>query len=303
MQWSRREFMVASTLAVVGESVRSPLFAQQPAPAAPPVVPQFADLRGNVGTFTARGGTIGWWVTPQAVVVIDAQFEDTAQMFLDGLKSRTQRKIDLLINTHHHRDHTTGNRILRPSVVKIVGHVNQPGLQKKQAMDAKNEELQVYADETFADTWKVDLGGETISAKHYGPGHTGGDIVIFFERANVVHVGDLMSHIRHPRVDRPGGASIRNWISALEKITAEHSADTIYIYGHSKVGSPVSGGRADLLALRDYFTALMGHVQKQIAAGRPVEEIQKAGLPGFTDFEGTANDNLRVAYEELTAKT
>jgi glyoxylase-like metal-dependent hydrolase (beta-lactamase superfamily II) len=303
MQWNRREFMVASTLAVVGESIRSPLFAQQPTPAPAPVVPQFATLRGNVGTFTARGGTIGWWVTPQAVAVIDAQFEDTAQMFLDGLKTRTARKIDVLINTHHHRDHTTGNRILRPWVAKIVGHANQPALQKKQAADAKTEALQVYADETFADTWKVDLGGETISARHYGPGHTGGDIVIFFERANIVHVGDLMSHIRHPRVDRPGGASIRNWITALEKITSEHSADTMYIYGHSKVGMPVTGGRADLLALRDYFTTLVDHVQKQIAAGRSVDEIQKAGLAGFADFEGTATENLRVAYEELTSRS
>jgi glyoxylase-like metal-dependent hydrolase (beta-lactamase superfamily II) len=302
MKWSRREFIVASSFAVIGGSIRgSSALGQQPA--APPVVPLFADIRRNVGTFTARGGTIGWLIAPDGVVVVDSQFPDTAQMFLDGLKSRTQQKIDLLVNSHHHGDHTGGNHTLRPSVVKIVGHANQPGLQQKQAEAAKAGSPQAYADETFKDNWKADLGTEIVSASHYGPGHTGGDIAIVFERANVVHMGDLMFNHRHPRVDRPGGASIRNWIVLLEKVTNEHAADTTYIFGHAKVGLPVTGTRADLLAFRDYFSALLDHVQKEIAAGKSVDEIAKVPqLPGFPDHEGMPTGTLQMAYEELTAK-
>jgi cyclase len=302
MGWNRREFIVTSSLAAVGGALRVETLLGQQAPA-PPVVPTFSPLRRNIGTFTARGGTIGWLFAPDAVVVIDAQFEDTAKMFLDGMKTRTPRGIDLLINTHHHRDHTTGNKVFRPIATKIVGHANQPALQRQQAIAAKAEADQVYADETFKDTWKADVGSEVISAKYYGPGHTGGDIVIFFERANIVHVGDLMSHIRHPRVDRPGGASIRNWIVALEKMTSEHAADTTYIYGHSKVGAPVAGSRGDLLALRDYFSVLLDYVQKEIAAGKSVEEVAKAQFPKFADFEGSPAGPLQTAYEELTAKS
>ena len=47
-------------------------------------MPEFKDVRRNVGTFTARGGTIGYLVTPDAVVVVDSQFADTAPMFLEG---------------------------------------------------------------------------------------------------------------------------------------------------------------------------------------------------------------------------
>jgi len=54
------------------------------------------------------------------VLVVDSQFPETAQMLLDGLKSRTQRKIDLLINTHHHGDHTHGNCLL--PLATIIGH-------------------------------------------------------------------------------------------------------------------------------------------------------------------------------------
>jgi glyoxylase-like metal-dependent hydrolase (beta-lactamase superfamily II) len=262
----------------------------------------FASLRRNVGTFTARGGTIGWMANPGAVVVIDSQFADTSKMFLDGFKPMIgNRKIDLLINTHHHPDHTGGNKVLQPSVVKIVAQENAPGLQRKQAAAQKSEDNQAYADTTYKTDWKVDLGDETVSARHYGPGHTGGDGVIFFQNANVVHMGDLMSHLRHPRVDRPAGASIRNWLVTLEKTVKDHNADTIYIFGHSRVGAPVTGSSKDLLALRDYFSAMLSYVQKGIAAGKSAEEIVKGGLPAFAEHEGAPQ--LQVAYDELTAKT
>jgi cyclase len=261
----------------------------------------FASLRRNTGTFTARGGTMGWLVAPDAVVVIDSQFADTSKMFLEGFTPMTGgRKIDLLINTHHHPDHTGGNKVLQPSVMKMVAQENAPGLQRKQAAAQKSEDAQAYADTTFKTDWKVDLGGEVVSARHYGPGHTGGDAVIFFQRANVVHMGDLMSHQRHPRVDRPAGASIRNWLVSLEKVVKDHNADTIYIFGHSKVGAPVTGPKGDLLALRDYFSAMLDYVQKGIKAGKSADEIVKAGLPQFAANEG--QPQLQVAYDELTAK-
>ena len=134
MNPNRREFIVTSSLAVAaGTFLPERLFGQQ-APAQPPTVPMFASVRRNVGTFTARGGTMGWLIGPDAVVVIDSQFADTSKMFLEGFKPMTGgRKIDLLINTHHHPDHTGGNKVLQPSVVKMVAQENAPGLQRKQA--------------------------------------------------------------------------------------------------------------------------------------------------------------------------
>jgi hypothetical protein len=124
--------------------------------------------------------------------------------------------------------------------------------------------------------------------------------VIFFERANIVHMGDLMSHQRHPRADRPAGASIRNWLVTLEQVTKAHSADALYIFGHARANAPVTGNRADVLALRDYFSAMLDYVQKGIAAGKSAEEIVKGPVPGYTDHEGTPA--LQVAYDELTNK-
>ena len=109
----------------------------------PPVVPEFKTLRRNVGYFTARGGTIGWLVNREAVASVDTQFPDTAKLFIAGLPGRDGRKFDVVVNSHHHGDHTGGNAVLKPEAKKIVGHVNVPALQRaRAAADKKGDALE-----------------------------------------------------------------------------------------------------------------------------------------------------------------
>jgi hypothetical protein len=117
-------------------------------------------------------------------------------------------------------------------------------------------------------------------------------------------MGDLMSSLRHPRVDRPAGASVKGWITVLEGVAKDHSSDTIFIAGHAKAGTPVTVWRQDLLAFRDYFTAVLAYTQKAIAAGASVDAlVANAKLPEeFAEYEGTPENTLRAAYDELTSK-
>jgi len=300
---SRRDFFVTSSVAF-GSLTHT--FAQNtPAPAAPPQPTQtsFDPLRGSVGVFSGRGGTIGMLVAQDGVVIVDTQFPDTAKTAFDSLRGWTPRTIDILINTHHHGDHTSGNSVFRPSAIKHVAHRNVPALQRAQAAAAQSEAQQVYAETTFDTAWSENVGKETVSLKYYGPGHTSGDSVVTFQNANIVHMGDLMFYLRNPRVDRAGGASIKNWIVTLESVAKEHPADTIYIAGHSKANLPITVARADLLKFRDYFSGLLAYVQKGIASGRSAAEIVKvAAVPGFADYEGSPEGTIQAAYEELTAK-
>ena len=291
---SRRDFFVTSSFAV---SALSHGWAQEK------VETSFDPLRGNVNLFTGRGGSIGMLVAPDAVVVVDSQFQDTAKIALGNLQQMSRRKIDFLINTHHHGDHTSGNVVFQPAVAKIVAHRNVPVWQKTQAAASKSEAQQAYTDTTYDTTWSAKVGSETVSLKYYGPGHTSGDSVVRFQNANIVHMGDLMFHLRNPRVDRAAGASVRNWIVTLESVAKENPADTIYIAGHSKVTFPVTVTRADLLKFRDYFSGLLAYVQKGIASGRsPAEIVKVASVPGFTDYEGSPEGTIQAAYDELTAK-
>lgn len=317
---NRRRFLLQSTaLSALGLLGRGALSAQTSAPttvapsptsapSTPPVKPEFRELRRKVGVFTARGGSIGWLVSDAALAVVDTQFPDTAALCLAGLPGRAERQIDVLINTHHHGDHTGGNPVFRPASRKHVAHANVPELQRAAAERARPPTLdkQVYADTTFADTWRQELGDEVVSARYFGPAHTKGDIVVLFEKANVVHMGDLMFNRRYPVIDRPGGANIRAWIGVLETVAKTYPADAIYIFGHSKAGIDVVGTTPDLLYFRDYLTALLEHVQKGIAAGKSKAEI--AGLqsfPAFPDFIVPSpapgpQRNIEIAYDELT---
>jgi cyclase len=315
MKLDRRQFIVFSSGALALTPVAR-VFGQAPgqaAPAAqaapPPAVPKFEDVRRNVGIFTMRGGTIGWFVSKDAVVAIDTQFPDTARACVDGLKQKANgRSIDIVINTHHHGDHTGGNAVFRADAKKLVAQAGVPALQKQVAAATANAPAPVVADATFDKTWSEKLGDETVTATFNGPGHTGADAIVLFERAHVVHMGDLLFHHRHPRVDRAGGASIQNWIKILEKVSKDMPADTIFIAGHSKEGMPLTVDSKAVLHFRNYFDAVLTLTRKAIAAGQTKEALAATpSLPGFEGYQGggavlSLSGVLGVAFDELSAK-
>jgi cyclase len=306
MAWTRRDFVKASALAIPAAAVPSTARAQQAGapgtPAvAPPAPPVFTPLRRNVGIFHQRGGTIGWLLNSDGLLVVDSQFADTAPNLLSGLKERSPRNIDVLINSHHHPDHTGGNGVLRPSAKQIVAHARS---KENQRVAAEKSQAQVtLPDVTFTETWSVTLGDETIRAKHWGPAHTGGDASIHFERANVVHLGDLLNNRGYPNVDAPAGASVQGWIRVLEQMAPAYPADALYVYGHAEAGYPYIGTRADLLYQRDYFTAVIEYVGRARKEGRPREDLVKVEvLPGFEHFGGIKARlglALTLAFDEL----
>ena len=180
-------------------------------------------------------------------------------------------------------------------------------LHKDTTTKAGTSAQQAYADMTFGESWSQEVAGDKVWGHYDGPGHTGGDAVIVFEKANVVHMGDLMFNRLHPRVDRPSGASIKNWISILEQVAKRH-ADATFIFGHAKPGLAVTGPAKELLYLRDYFSAVLDYVQKGMRAKKSQDEITKVeALPGFPDHV-QVNQNitlagvLTAAYEELSAR-
>lgn len=301
MPVDRREFLLLSSAALAAYPFRS-LLAQ--APGGPAT--RFEVIRRNVGFFTGQGGHIGWLVNPDAVVVVDSQYPSTAGICLAALKEKSGRGIDRLFNTHHHGDHIAGNSTFRPVTKRIVTHARVPELSKK-AAEAPGAAPAVVADATFDKAWSEAMGDETVSATHYGPAHTGGDAVIRFERANVVHMGDVLFHELHPFVDRPAGANLQNWLTVVEAVAKAMPADTVYIAGHSRPGVPVTVGRRELLRQRDYLDAALTHVRGGMAAKRSKEEIVAAtSLKGFESHQEipgvlTLAAVLTAAYEELSA--
>jgi cyclase len=312
---NRRDFLTSSSAALLGAAFwRVPVLGQQQ-PAAPPVT-AVKDIRRNVGYFTGQGGTIGWLINAGGVIAVDSQFPATATICVDELlKKSAKTEIAVLINTHHHGDHTGGNGVFRPKTKQIIGHANVPKYMKSTYDLAVERRAQqnpppttpaptepVVPERTFTDTLSLDHGDERIRLKHYGPAHTGGDIVIYFEKANVAHMGDLMFNRAHPVIDRVNGASIANWTKVLNTVAAELPADTAYIFGHAGAKFEVTGTKADLAHHGKYLEALLEYVREQVKAGKTREQVVASTdvIKGFEDYGPLIARPLGPAYDEVT---
>jgi len=303
MSLTRRDFLATSAAAAVAGTLGRPgllrgLQGQTPQPV-------FTPIRHNVGFFTMRGGTIGYLVNSGGVAVVDSQFPAEAKACLDGLNERSgSRPVDFLINTHHHGDHTAGNISFRGAAKKVVAHTKADE-HMRQPPGGQPPADQLFPDTTFTETWTTDVGDERIRARYYGRAHTSGDAVITFERANVAHMGDLMFNQRHPVVDAAAGATLRGWMTVLERTPRDHANDTVYIFGHVNTGLPITGTQADLAGFRDYLGAVLAFVESQMKAGRSRDEIlaMRDPLKGFESYgqfgQPSPRHPLACAYDEL----
>ena len=299
----RRTFLMNSALVSAGAMLPLNLFAKYRRDFV------FKEIRRNVGYFSERGGTIGWLVNDDALVAVDSQFPDSASNFIAQVKEKNSRPMDLLINSHHHGDHTGGNPAFKGYAQHIVAHENVPGYQLAAAERQGQEavDAHVTADVTYSKTWSQEVGDETVHLSYYGPAHTGGDSVIYFEKANVAHMGDLVFNRAYPFIDPSAGASIRSWVSVLQSTIEVLPADTVYIFGHGNPNFGITGSADDLKVKADYLQEVLNFTGKAVRAGSSREEIMATEiLPGFEDFAApgwrmTLGANLGTAYDEITA--
>jgi len=259
---------------------------------------QMMPLRNNVGIFTERGGTIGWMASKDGIVVVDSQFKDQAEHLMTEIKKISDRQIDLLINTHHHGDHTGGNIAFKGLVKQVAAHENSKANQERTVKDLSTT---ILPDTTYASgKWSKKVGDETMSMHYFGAGHTNGDSVVHFENANIVHMGDLLFNRRPPFIDKSAGANIASWTNVLDQTYSTFDDDTLFVYGHSGEGYDIRGTRADLMAFKNYLEKSLEYVKKGIDSGKTKESLGEAmEIPGAPEWKGSQARTVAAAYTEL----
>lgn len=263
-------------------------------------------LNKESGIFTEKGGTILFTTTKDGMVVVDAEFPEQSQHLIDELKKQYNQPFRLLINTHHHGDHTSGNISFKGIVEHVLAHENSKTNQQQSAIKNKSEDKQLYPDQTFGSVWCEHIGKENFCLYYFGAGHTNGDSLIHLEKANIVHLGDLLFNRRHPFVDRSAGANMQSWITVLDKALDKFNKKTTYVFGHAADGYNVTGTAEDLKAFRNYLEKTLAYVQTNIKAGKTKEEIiaSTTVIPSAEEWKGDGIDRpLTAAYEELTEKS
>ncbi|MEO0725807.1 MAG: MBL fold metallo-hydrolase [Bacteroidota bacterium] len=265
---------------------------------------QMTALRRNINIYTERGGTIACLLSPEHSVVVDTQFPEQADNLIALLKEQNAKPLDLLINTHHHGDHTSGNIAFKGMVNAHVAHVNSKANQERVARERDRMDTTLLPETTYTDNFSQKVGDETVTLHYFGAGHTNGDSMVHFEEANVVHMGDLIFNRRFPFIDKSAGADIGNWIDVLRKARRTFDKDTLYVFGHAGPGYEVTGTGRDLKAMGHFLKMALRYGKKAKKRGETLEELvaKTTEIPGAPEFQGDERGARRVlsaVYAEL----
>ena len=257
----------ASVIALLATA--QPSYAQ-----APEVVITTEQLAPGVAVLFGNGGNIGVAYGEDGTVLIDDQFAPLTPKIVAAVEKLGAAPVKFLINTHWHGDHTGGNENLGKAGAIIMAHDNvrirmaTPQVRGTRTLGPSPKiALPVI---TYHDGLSLHVNGDEVRTYHMHDGHTDGDSVVIWRKANIVHMGDLFfNKVTLPFIDLSSGGSARGMLSATEKVLAMTDANTKIIPGHGPVAA-----RADLEAYRDMLQSVIGSVASGIAAKKTLAEIQ-----------------------------
>ena len=168
--------------------------------------PRLEEIDQGVYAYIQPDGT--WWINncgviaaPDGVVAIDScATERRTRAFLDAVAGASSQPIRVLVNTHHHGDHTHGNYLTHPAT--IVGHtrcrelVVQSGITHYEGIwDPADWGHLELAPPTLTFDDHIDMwSGDTKIELHYigTPAHTTNDVVAWLPDRKILFAGDLV---------------------------------------------------------------------------------------------------------------
>lgn len=189
-------------------------------------------LSDNLHVLYGQGGNIAISTGDDGIYIVDDQFAKLS----DGIKAQISKLKsgvpEFVINTHHHGDHTGGNENFANAGSHVIAHHNvYSRLKEKHGEGSKY--LPVIS---FSKDMTLHFNNEHAQLWHYHNAHTDGDAVIFYEKANAVHLGDIFFNLNSlPFVDVDSGGSLDGVIKAVSDVLSKVDGATKVIPGHGPV--------------------------------------------------------------------
>ena len=243
-------------------------------------------IADDLHVISESGGNVAVLTTSEGVILVDDKFERNIPQILAKVKSLTDKPIRYVLNTHQHGDHTGGNQALMGSA-EIIAHRNARANMARESQPGVSRVA-------FADELVVSLGGKEVRARHFGPGHTNGDAVIYFPSHRVLHMGDLFVR-QPPYIDYGAGGSSDAWMKTLDgALTLDF--DTV-IPGHGPLSK-----RSDIVAWKGSFETMRGRLRELTRQGKKREEVAtllKLDDLGWSVSGGLAK-SLPGLYDEMS---
>ena len=234
------------------------------------------------------GGNIAILTGDDGVLMVDSQFADLSEKNKAAIKKLSDHKVNFLINTHWHGDHTGGNEAFAEDGAIIVAHQNVKNrLSKDELIQAFSREIKAkpkgfWPVISYNEDMQLHFNEEEVILIHVHNAHTDGDGLVYFADRNVLHMGDTYFQGKFPFIDLSTGGSVDGLIEAVQAAMMLCDTETIIIPGH--------GALSDKKELFEYYTMLvtMKHrVMTAIVEGKTVDDIKTMGLDEGYEAWGT----------------
>ncbi|MDF3384140.1 MULTISPECIES: MBL fold metallo-hydrolase [Sulfitobacter] len=272
------------------------------------------------GVFSAIGATapptyenaghnnnLSFIVTGEGVVVINGGAAyGLAAALHDEIKAVTDEPVKLVFNENGQGHAVLGNGYWAEQGVPIVAHVDAAheverfggsileAMQRYNRDRAEGTEVQLPT-ETFEEEYIVEMGDFRIEARHLGPAHSPGDIVIWLPKQSLVISGDMAFHERMLPIfpDTMTAEWIETWETAFEPLEARY-----VIPGH---GHPTNMAQVRRFT-RDYLLYLRAQIAAHLEAGGGLAEayyVDQSPYAGLDTFEELATKNAGRVFEQM----
>jgi cyclase len=223
----------------------------------------------------------------------------------DALDAIGKAPVKTAIDTHWHFDHSDNNASLRAAGATLVAHTNT----KKRMSETHTlavlsltfppSPAEALPQQTFEQTHKITMNGESVSLVHVPPAHTDSDIYIHFEKGNVLQTGDIFFNGFYPYIDNGTGGSVSGMIAGAAKLLAVADNNTKIVPGHGPLGN-----KADLTKYRDMLSTVRERLQKLKSSGKSVDDAIAAKPLADLDAawsKGLFNTDtfIQIAYPAL----
>lgn len=230
------------------------------------------------------GGNIGVLAGPEGLLMIDDQFAPLSEKINKAMQGINPGQLKFLINTHIHGDHTGGNENFKKLGAMIVAHDMVRDRMTKPSVNARTNEqvpprnADAWPLITFPDRMNFHFNGEDVELYHFTNGHTDGDIIIKFAKANVFHTGDSFVRYGYPFIDPSSGGGFNGFVTNLEKILGLLDDNSKVIPGHGELAT-----KKDVKVVYDMLVDIRNQVSAALKKGKKVEDLPALNLTAKYD--------------------
>jgi cyclase len=260
-------------------------------------------LADDLFLFQGAGGNVVASTSSDGLLLVDGGSMERSRELLKRISAETgHRRVQQLVNTHWHWDHTGSNEALAKAGARILAHENtklwlsEEVISKWEGRTYPARPAKALPTDTFfydADAKPLSFGGQTLEYSVMPGAHTDGDLYVFFPRQNILVAGDVVSGGSYPIVDYCTGGWLGGMISGLKELLKKGDANTRIVPGTGALRT-----RADLEAQLDLCFTALSKIGESYYKGQTWDELV-ASKP-TRDFDarwGNPDTFLRLAYE------